>query len=863
MVDKTDDMLISMSVDLAVIRRAMKKLEGDIAATSGNVVKKFEAMGKGIDNSMVTAMQARIDKIAGIGAKAAKEWNGALSQQGAELDKLRQKYNPVFAAVNSYKAAVVDIQRAHNLGALSADEMAAAIQRERKATLDSIAAIKGRNAALSQKPAKDPVNQFNTANLAAQFQDIAVTTAMGMSPLQIALQQGTQISAVLGPMGAAGAVKSLGAAFVSIISPVSLATIGLVAGTAAAIQFFTSTKEGAKTVDEILKQHETNIKRLGPAYEDALKQQKKYVSESPELVASDIKDDFKAAIDKRIADAKTAIEGIKSAMLLEKLAGVTMGGVADELPSRFAAAQKAIADFDASIKAGKPNVDAFQIAIVRLENAGSITSTVASELKKFTTEAKATEVALSGVSGTIDPFAQALADVAKRIDGISSEKARKEIEGLWDKVKSGDAAVATLINAINRLSLTNPDLSNAKNELQSFIDKALQAQSVASGFARTTPKSSRNAVEPISDADFNKRFDNPYDKLREELKRQKSNLEKKPKRSDGERKAERDANAYRDLVKSAQDRIDQMQLEEQLIGKTGVAADTLRMRLDLLQRAQDKGRELSPQQQKELEALAHAYGEAAQKVAALSAAEELRFEREQMFRSPAEQRVAGQLRNMGLDANSDFGQLIAGQIRLNEKLAEGRDMAKDFVSGFTQDLLNGVSAMDALANAASRLGSKLLDMAMDQAINGLFGNLMGAFGGGGGGFQANTTLGNFLKGIPGFANGTNSAPGGLSLVGERGPELLNIPRGGQVIPNDILRNMTAPRLTGPRVPSMPASSGSNVVSVNFAPVINAPNADKEGLARVEGQLTKMRQELPAIVIQTVRESQSKFVKLSG
>ena len=41
-------------------------------------------------------------------------------------------------------------------------------------------------------------------------------------------------------------------------------------------------------------------------------------------------------------------------------------------------------------------------------------------------------------------------------------------------------------------------------------------------------------------------------------------------------------------------------------------------------------------------------------------------------------------------------------------------------------------------------------------------------------------------GIPGFANGTMSAPGGLAMVGERGPELVNLPRGSQVIPNHEL-----------------------------------------------------------------------------
>lgn len=37
-----------------------------------------------------------------------------------------------------------------------------------------------------------------------------------------------------------------------------------------------------------------------------------------------------------------------------------------------------------------------------------------------------------------------------------------------------------------------------------------------------------------------------------------------------------------------------------------------------------------------------------------------------------------------------------------------------------------------------------------------------------------------------FASGTNFAPGGPSLVGERGPEIVNLPRGSEVIPNDKL-----------------------------------------------------------------------------
>jgi hypothetical protein len=54
--------------------------------------------------------------------------------------------------------------------------------------------------------------------------------------------------------------------------------------------------------------------------------------------------------------------------------------------------------------------------------------------------------------------------------------------------------------------------------------------------------------------------------------------------------------------------------------------------------------------------------------------------------------------------------------------------------------------------------------------------------------------------IPGFASGTPSAPGGLALVGERGPELVNLPKGAAVTPTfqtlNALSQMSAPRSGG-------------------------------------------------------------------
>lgn len=45
--------------------------------------------------------------------------------------------------------------------------------------------------------------------------------------------------------------------------------------------------------------------------------------------------------------------------------------------------------------------------------------------------------------------------------------------------------------------------------------------------------------------------------------------------------------------------------------------------------------------------------------------------------------------------------------------------------------------------------------------------------------------------VPGFAMGTSYAPGGLALVGERGPELVNLPRGAQVYTARETRQMLA------------------------------------------------------------------------
>lgn len=119
-------------------------------------------------------------------------------------------------------------------------------------------------------PIKTGADQANTSvnklggsvgNIAAQLNDIGTTAAMGMNPLLIALQQGTQLSQVFAGQKLGDVAKGLAGAFASVVSPVSLLTIGLVAAVAALGQWVVSaltassdTEKFGKSLDNLNKQ---------------------------------------------------------------------------------------------------------------------------------------------------------------------------------------------------------------------------------------------------------------------------------------------------------------------------------------------------------------------------------------------------------------------------------------------------------------------------------------------------------------------------------------------------------------------------------------------------------------------------------
>ncbi len=124
---------------------------------------------------------------------------------GRALDDTRAKYNPMFAAIRSYRAELAAIRAAHATGAISADEMNAAISRTRVASLASIAAIKGRTTAIGQMASGSRLAAMQSRMLLFQLNDIGVSLAGGMSPLMVLVQQGSQITQMYAGQGGVNA----------------------------------------------------------------------------------------------------------------------------------------------------------------------------------------------------------------------------------------------------------------------------------------------------------------------------------------------------------------------------------------------------------------------------------------------------------------------------------------------------------------------------------------------------------------------------------------------------------------------------------------------------------------------------------
>lgn len=671
-------------------------------------------------------LREAIDARLGIGARGARsvaETGADLEAYGRKLDALRARYNPLYAEIARYRTALSEIRQAHAVGAIGADEMVAAIGRERKAALEAVAAIKGLNAA---RTAAGDATRFHSTNLMFQAQDIAITSAMGMSPAMIALSQGAQIGGIVQQMGGgAAAAGALRAALLALVSPANLAAIAITGVTAAAIQYFMSGKDAIQTLDDALEMHRDAIGKVAAAYGEMGNAADHFGERSvAQLEAAERRA-------RALLEVTAEVEQQALAKSLSQGSGWTLFGMWNDLVNpaelqavnlQFAAFAEPIKQLRQEIAAGKPDFDAFQKAIE------GIAATDPGRLRKTADEILGLSDASADASRFLDQTAAGLRDLSSI--NPNTVRAQQQIQAVADVAE--------------RTVLRLRDLYVAGSAIQNMLQGM---DALARGVA---PKG--DAVGGSGSLDrAQEQFDAMFALWRRFGYDDESGIDpNKPKKTKGS-----SADPWRDLVKNARDQIEAMRAVAATIGMAGIEADAYRFRLDLLQQATDKGRKLDEEKRVEIERLTAAYREAATEVAALTAVENLRFEREQMFRSRSEQRVFAELKNLGLDIASEQGQLVASQIRLNEQLAYSRELAGDFVSTFVNGIMQGKSVMEALGDAALSVLSKIADKLLNEVLDAVFKVMAAGSGGGGGGNWLSGLFGGLFGGIFGGGGFTN------------------------------------------------------------------------------------------------------------
>jgi hypothetical protein len=127
-----------------------------------------------------------------------------------------------------------------------------------------------------------------------------------------------------------------------------------------------------------------------------------------------------------------------------------------------------------------------------------------------------------------------------------------------------------------------------------------------------------------------------------------------------------------------------------------------------------------------------------------------------------------------------FSQLGAD---LATSIGEGLGNAISGKDSALQGMLDNISLI--LANAMVSIGKQIIVLAtgLEAVYTALMSNPVTALLAGIALVALGTAAKNQLSKTKAFATGTSFAPGGTALVGERGPELVNLPRGSRVIPN--------------------------------------------------------------------------------
>lgn len=704
------------------------------------------------------------------------------AQYRGELEALRAQFNPIFAASKAYEQQLRDIAEAEQLGAISAQEAAAARQRATTGIAPMTAGLTGLGRVTS-------VNAMHSANLAAQFNDIGVMALAMQNPLQLALQQGTQINQVFGMMGGHRvAIRAIGPALLSIVSPASLATIGIIALGTAAVQWLLSLRDEAFAAEDALQELNESLNDLRETTRLATKAGLEDLERRYGRVTAQVQ--RLAEVEERAARRRlqNQLETFQErqaqeagAPVIDEFGGSDVSGAIVDMRRNLGFLREDAAGAYAelsrinAISTPSELADVYADLIASMERAeaanGGLTESQRSFLQELIdSEALARQlVAIEETRGQLDARRadQMLTDLqselairaainvhgeeSTRVTELRIDAERRAFEEelrTLDVTEETKAALREAWEAANGLAAVNMSagISAARDRARELADELGRAEEASRSLAQ------QGAAE-LADARIRLRYSDPIEQARH-LAEARMQRTQGPLRSEasGAELAALDAevlaagNAAAETARLNEERTALNRTRRDGTRASGQEREAVEELITNLQTEIDILRETDPVQQEMIR----------QRGVLAAATAEERAQVEDLIRARNEENAVQEA---------------------NQRALEGmRDLGRDVLRGMIDDLRNGASAGDILANALDRVLDRIIEIGMNNLLDMLFPQ----GGGGGGGFLAQL-FGSFFSpilnakgdvvGAPTlFAYGDQ--PGKLGVMGEAGPEAI-------------------------------------------------------------------------------------------
>lgn len=385
-------------------------------------------------------------------------------------------------------------------------------------------------------------------------------------------------------------------------------------------------------------------------------------------------------------------------------------------------------------------------------------------------------------------------------------KAFKQAFDLIEGGANGSAeAIRKFREMVAGISGSNPEFAAAANELLNFSQKLSDlSNAIKDSESASRINKGKGTVEDRG------RLGLPQDKTAENL-----------------------ASAWDKQLASLSRRNAAMEAEARTVGQSDAAHEKMRTTLLLEDFLYNKGIKNIDAYREQIAKAGDEAAKTAEKLARARINDQIGFDRNTAFLTPEDVQIASQLKAIyGNDIHAALSSTEAAAMRAANGMRElsslGQDVNRGLLVEFGQQLRNGASAWDAFKNAGvnalGKIADKLMSMAADNlwkaafggstgGLGGLLGVLFGLGGAGVGETSAVAGASSFMMGgqsFPKFANG-GTLGAGWGIVGERGPELINVhSRGVTVIPNHVSR----PYLPGFAEGGM-LNAGGNVTRLPF------------------------------------------------